>query len=123
MAQYGASSPRAAVFFQFVRLGALITSLILSFTIGSARAQTETDLASVGASLTQSLAALNARYHSAAPTERTQLLKNLLVIAADRQQVLADLMEDHPEEVLRLALPDALRNSLPPAVQSSIESR
>jgi len=73
--------------------------------------------------LTQSLAALNARYHNAAPTERTQLLKNLLALAADRQQVLADLMEDYPEEVLRLALPDALRNSLPTAVQPSIESR
>ena len=39
-------------------------------------------------------------------------------LGVERQQLLASLIEDAPDEVLRVALPAALRASLPPAVQA-----
>jgi uncharacterized repeat protein (TIGR01451 family) len=71
--------------------------------------------------LTQDLVAKNARYHRASPAEQVQLLNDLLTVAADRQQLLASLIEDNPGEVLRVALPAAIRGSLPPVVQAYIE--
>src|SRR5262249_47356425 len=69
----------------------------------------------------QDLVALNARYHLAGPTEQAPLLNDLLTVAAERQQLLAALMEDDPGEVVRVALPPAIRASLPPVVRDYIE--
>lgn len=71
--------------------------------------------------LTQTLAALNARYHSADSKGRTQLLAELQSAAAERRQSLAALIQDNPGEVLRLALPDVLRAGMPAAVQQYLE--
>jgi len=72
-------------------------------------------------SLTHTLVALTVRYQLADPSEQAQLLGDLLTVAAARQQLLVELLEDDPGEVLRLALPANLRTSLPPAVQVYVE--
>ena len=73
-------------------------------------------------SLTQDLVALGTRHQLANLAERVQILRDLLTVASERQQLLAALVEDDPGEVLRLAFPAALRQSLPPAVQALIEA-
>ncbi len=72
-------------------------------------------------SLTQALVALNAQYQGAGPARRAQLASRLLSVAATRQQVLLSLVESDPGEVLRVALPGALRGRMPSAVQPYLE--
>jgi len=72
-------------------------------------------------SLTHTLVALTVRYQLAGPSEQAQLLGDLVAVAAERQQLLAELLEDDPGEVLRLALPANLRASLPLDAQVYVE--
>jgi hypothetical protein len=74
-------------------------------------------------SLIQALVALNARYQQAGPAERSELLDELERVAAERQQLLASFIQDHSDEVLRLALPRGLRSSLPDQVQAYLEEQ
>lgn len=74
-------------------------------------------------SLTQRLVALNGQYQLASPAAQAGLLTDLLTVAAERQQRLATLIEDHPGEILKLALPDALRAEMPPEVKAYLEQR
>lgn len=53
--------------------------------------------------------------------EEGQSSTDLLSIAATRRQLLASLMESHPEEVLRVAIPKSLRASMPASVQAFVE--
>jgi hypothetical protein len=46
---------------------------------------------------------------------------DLLAAAAARQQILESFMEEHPEEVLRVAIPSDLRAAMPTTVQPYIE--
>ncbi len=78
-------------------------------------------LAAEAETLTQALVALNARYQLAGPAERSQLLDELERVAAERQRLLASFIQDHSDEVLRLALPQELRSSLPDQVQAYLE--
>jgi hypothetical protein len=73
--------------------------------------------------LTQSLITLDARHRAAAPAERPRLLEELRRVAAERRRLLASLIETRPGEVLRVALPAALRESLPADVRLLIEER
>jgi Bacterial Ig domain/Gametolysin peptidase M11 len=103
--------------------GFLVLGMVLCAAAGLARAQNTSPSGPNPAAerLTQDLVALNARYHRASPAEQAQLLGDLLTAAADRQQLLATLIENSPDEVLRVALPAAIRASLPPAVQAYVE--
>ncbi len=107
---------------QFITAGFLVLGMALVICVGRARAHDDafpsTDMAE---GLTQDLIAKNARYHQAGSAEQAGLLNDLLTVAADRQQLLATLIEDDPGEVLRVALPAAIRASLPPVVQDYIE--
>ena len=71
--------------------------------------------------LTQTLVALHAQHQLADSTEQARLLSNLLTVASARQQLLTELIEDNPAEVLRVAVPAHLRASLPPAVRDYVE--
>src|SRR5262249_33885166 len=103
--------------------GFLVLGMVLCVTAGFVRAQNASPPGPnpVAERLTQDLVAKNARYHLAGPTEQAPLLNDLLTVAAERQQLLAALMEDDPGEVLRVALAAAIRASLPPAVRDYIE--
>jgi hypothetical protein len=59
--------------------------------------------------------------HSSAP-QRTQLLTQFATLAAQRQQALSSLMQTHPGDVLRVAIPANVRGSMPAAVQSFVET-
>ncbi|MGH8478341.1 MAG: LamG-like jellyroll fold domain-containing protein [Gammaproteobacteria bacterium] len=47
----------------------------------------------------------------------------MLGVAAERHQLLATLIEDHPGKVLQLAVPDDLRGGMPTEVQRVLEQR
>jgi len=73
--------------------------------------------------LTESLAALNARYRGASAAARGQVASEMLGLAAERHELLSALIEKNPGEVLRLALPDSVRAGMPTAVQELLEQR
>ena len=75
----------------------------------------------LAANLTQDLVALSTRHQLADPAEQAQLLRTLITVGTERQQLLAALVADDPGEVVRVALPADLRASLPPAVQALVE--
>jgi hypothetical protein len=107
---------------RFLTTGFLISGMALVLAVRLAHAH---DPAFPGMNaaedLTQSLVSQNARLHRAGPAEQAQLLNTMLAVAADRQQLLATLIEDNPGTVLRVALPAAIRAGLPPAVQAYVE--
>jgi hypothetical protein len=110
------------------RLGLVIAGLVvlgiaLFATAGLALAQTTPSAGPNAAAegLTHTLVTLSARYQLADSAEQPRLLRQLLTVAAGRQQLLGTLIEDNPAEVLRLAVPAHLRASLPPAVQDYVE--
>jgi uncharacterized repeat protein (TIGR01451 family) len=70
---------------------------------------------------TRNLVALNAEYQLAGPAERGRLLQSLLDVAATRQQLLAALIDDEPQVVLRVAMPSDVRAGLSPEVQAFVE--
>lgn len=72
-------------------------------------------------SLTHELSALFTRYRRAAPAEKKQLLNDLVALAAERQKLLAQIMEENPGEVLRLKLPERLRSAMPGVVKEHLE--
>ena len=121
------STPPSLQRFSYLNLrlitAGFLVGVMLCATVGFARAQNASSprLNPAAERLTQELVALNARHHRASPAEQARLLSDLLTTAANRQQLLASLIEDNPGEVLRAALPAAIRASLPPAVQAYVE--
>jgi hypothetical protein len=73
--------------------------------------------------LTQSLLARHGAYRPGRAAERQQRLDELLDIAVERREVILALIEDNPGEILRLALPEAVRAAMPAAVQELLERR
>src|SRR5262245_38081160 len=53
---------------------------------------------------------------------QTQVMSDPASIAAARQQLLATLIETHPEEILRMAIPQDLRASLSSEIQPYVEN-
>jgi len=103
--------------------GLLAVGPVLLVSPGLALAQTSTGPRSPAQSLIQALVGLNTRYRLARPIERARLVNQLLATAARRQQALASLVESDQGEVLRIALPPALRASLPSAVRVYVEKQ
>jgi hypothetical protein len=104
-----------------------VISLLLWVTVGLAQAhQAQAPGAAsrphpLAESLTQDLVALSTRHQLAGPAEQAQLLRELLTVARERQELLTVLIKDEPAEVLRVAIPADLRASLPAAVQALLE--
>ena len=73
--------------------------------------------------LTIQLANLNARYQLSSKAERGYLLAELSSVAATRRQILSELMENDPAEVLRIALPAGFGANMPADVRENIEQR
>ena len=71
--------------------------------------------------LTRTLSDLNIRHRGAAPAERARLSGDLLSVAASRQQLFSEIIQDDPGAVLRAAVPADFRASLPPAVRAYVE--
>lgn len=73
--------------------------------------------------MTQSLVEMSTRYQLASPSERSQLIDKLREVATSRRQMLAELMESDPGEVLRMALPEDMRASMPSKIRDYIEQQ
>jgi hypothetical protein len=73
------------------------------------------------ADLTQKLLALDAQYRAAPRATQANLQGQLLSTAAARQQLLAQLIETDPHEVLRVSVPSDIRAQLSPEAQSYVE--
>jgi hypothetical protein len=71
--------------------------------------------------LTIRLANLNVRYQLSSKVERGYLLAELSSVAATRRQILSELMENDPAEVLRIALPAGFGANMPSEVRENIE--
>lgn len=71
--------------------------------------------------MTQTLVSLGTRYEAAAPADRALEAMEVRRTAADRHALLANLVEQAPAAMLRLALPDAARAGLPSVAQELIE--
>jgi hypothetical protein len=71
--------------------------------------------------LTRQLLTLHVQSQRGVAVARTTALTALVSVAATRQDRLAALIADHPDLVLRHALPSAVRATLAPAVQPYIE--
>ena len=73
--------------------------------------------------LTTHLVELGTRYQIASKAERVILKQELRDAAAKRREMLAELIESDPGEVLRIALPDERRGALPGFVQDDVEQQ
>lgn len=71
--------------------------------------------------LTSSLVSLNVQHGKAPASTKASVLAKLQKVAAARNQLLASLIDENPEAVLKVALPAAHRRSLPASVQSYVE--
>lgn len=105
----------------FPSLLLMIAALVLSTRTGLAQPPPSSAASPSAESLTQTVVALNVRYHLAGPAAKASLLTNLLTVAAKRRQLLSQLMETDPGEVLRVALPAGRRPGFPTAVQAELE--
>jgi Gametolysin peptidase M11 len=110
---------------QFPRfiLGLLIFNLVLSVNgrLAFAHGPSPSGHNPTADSLTNMLLALSAQHRQASPADQGRIESQLLATATARYQLLASLIEDDPAEVLRVAVPAALRAALPPAVQGYVE--
>lgn len=73
--------------------------------------------------LTQALIGLNNAYQQAAPAAREHALDELLQVAAERQALLLNLMEEDPGTVLATALPAQVRAAMPAEIRAFLEQR
>jgi len=72
---------------------------------------------------TLELLTLHKRWLKAPASERAQLHQQLLAKAEQRRQLLDELMQSHPAEVLRVAIPEDKQRGLPPEVVAKLEQR
>jgi hypothetical protein len=99
--------------------------ILVSLLLGGLTLDVGTSLAGGGHDsvddLTRQLLTLSAQSQRGDAAARAMALTALVSVAATRQERLAALIADHPDLVLRHALPGAVRATLPPAAQPYIE--
>jgi len=72
---------------------------------------------------TTELLGLHKRWQKAAAKERTQLREQLLGKAEQRRQLLGELAQSHPEEVLRVAIPADKQKGMPAELVAKLEQQ
>ena len=72
---------------------------------------------------TLELLTLHKRWLKAPASERAQLHQQLLAKAEQRRQLLGDLMQSHPAEVLRVAIPEEQQQGMPAEVVKFLEQQ
>jgi hypothetical protein len=108
---------------------ALNAGLAFAAQPASAPSAAQTDMRSLPAareaasSQTTELLGLHKRLQKAASGERTQLRDQLLGQAEQRRQLLIELAQSHPEEVLRVAIPEDKQKGMPAEVVAKLEQR
>lgn len=114
------TSPSSALFFAFI-----LFSFILLHTAALQAAPNTSDNSQKkrAEALTQKLYALSQAYQQANLAAREQALSELQSVAAERYQLLLDLVDTDPSTVSRVALPNHARKGMPDAVMGYIEQR
>lgn len=87
---------------------------------GAITAQTARESASAR---TLELLSLHKRWLKAPASERAQLYQQLLAKAEQRRQLLDDLMQSHPAEGLRVAIPEEQQQGMPADVLKFVEQK
>ncbi|MDP3978196.1 MAG: Ig-like domain-containing protein [Pseudomonas sp.] len=106
-----------------------ILALNAGLAFAAAPNAAQTDMRSLPAareaasSQTTELLGLHKRLQKAATSERAQLREQLLSQAEQRRQLLLELAQSHPEEVLRVAIPEDKQKGMPAEVVAKLEQR
>jgi hypothetical protein len=98
----------------------LFTLALLSLTCSFALAQ-HSAKGKAAESATTALLQMHSSYHQASASQKQQLLTQFTAAAAQRQQLLLSLMQSDPGDVLRIAIPNSVSNTMPPAVKKYVE--
>jgi hypothetical protein len=94
--------------------------LVLFALVPSAFAQ-QTAKGKAAETATTSLLRMNAAYLQTPAAQKTAALTQLRTMAAQRQQLLSALIQTNPADVLRIAIPNNIRGTMPAAVQGYLE--
>ena len=109
-----------------VRLVGIVVASSLCVQLPGPAAAHEEDAPSTGAlsvihPLTLQLLRLHEALDRAPAAQRAEILNQLTQTALERRNTLLALMEEHPEVVLEVALPEAVRNSFPENLRDGVE--
>src|SRR5947208_3560008 len=86
-------------------LAQLLFIVVIAFGPATAQSNSQPAAGASAQPLTNALIALNEQYQSAPQASKPQLLAEMQVLAARRQQLLLQLMQSGPGQVLRYAIP------------------
>ena len=98
----------------------LVVALALFASTLSASAQ-QSAQGKTAESATVALLQMQSQYLQTPAAQKPQLVAQFAAMAARRQQLLSSLMQTNPADVLRIAIPNNLRNAMPKAVQGHLE--
>lgn len=117
------SALRPATLFESIQLAtaAIIITLSVALILGQSAMALAAQKAAAVKQLTDDLLSLNAQHGKAANHLKPALLARLQILAAERHQQLAALIEADPGAVLNVALPSLLRQNMPARARNAIE--
>jgi len=97
------------------------SALLVLFALVSSGFAQQTPKTRAVENATTALLQMNASYRQAPAAQKSQAAAQLGVLAAQRQQLLSSLIQTNPADVLRFAIPNNIRSTMPPAVQNLVE--
>jgi hypothetical protein len=100
-------------------LAAAFTFTIILSTIPSFAQQSTKGKAAETATL--QLLQMHKNYQQSSATQKQQLLTQFTTMAAQRQQLLSSLIQTNPADVLRVAVPNEISQTMPTAVKGYVE--
>ncbi|MEX6500768.1 Ig-like domain-containing protein [Pseudomonas zhanjiangensis] len=115
------SMPYATSLLCILALNAGLTFAAQPHSHGSSEVRPAIEARDAAIARTNELISLNKRLRTAAAGERAQLREQLIGKAEQRRQLLAELAQSNPAEVLRVAIPDDKQSGLPAEVLAKLE--
>src|SRR5260370_17387715 len=99
---------------------AVVFSLVICLTALPSSAQ-QSAKGKAAETATLALMHMHSAYRQASPAQKTQLLTQFQTLAAQRQQLLSSLIQTNPGDVLRVAIPGSVSQTMPSAVKGYVE--
>jgi len=97
----------------------LVTFVLCAFCLPTFAQQSTKGKAAEAATL--QLMQMHRNYQQANAAQKTQLLTQFQTLAAQRQKLLSSLIQTNPGDVLRVAIPGSISQTMPAAVQNFVE--
>jgi len=97
----------------------LVTCVLCAFCLPTFAQQSTKGKAAEAATLR--LMQMHRNYQQASAAQKTQLLTQFQTLAAQRQKLLSSLIQTNPGDVLRVAIPNEISQTMPSAVQNYVE--